>query len=665
MPVTVSYPGVYVEEVTPGAPIQGVGTSTAAFIGTAARGPADEPTFVQSREAFEGLFVAPLAEQPPATVAPAVSGFFANGGSACYVVRVSTGQPASAQLDSRQTVTPPNRPEPVALVTARQEGSEQNLVTLRVDEASRLERLLQAAGQTAATLAVHRADTAITGLSADRTVVTVADSAGFASGDRVSLSKPGAASQPGIVERVETTTTVRLLAPVPGTTDFSTGSTLRIANPVAGQRELRLDVPAGLRLAEALPPGTVVAIRGAGGTPNPDVRVVASTAGQTVTLTEGLRREFSLTATPPPQLASLEFDLAVTAPTLPRPERFEGLSTSVDHPRFWATTVDSTVVALAEPERPPAGVDDPRPVAQTYHLGGALDDDRALAWHNLQTVPDVYNGALDRLRPLDDVSLVCIPGATDLAVQQAVIDHCEQVGERFAILDPPAGLDPAGIAGHARGLRSEQGCAALYYPNLLVRDARTGRNRLQPPSGHIAGIYARTDANPGVHKAPANAGIDGAVGLERRLTNEEQGPLNLDPGVNVLRVFGGQGQPVVWGARTITTNRTWQYVNVRRLLLFLEESIRRGIAWAMFEPNDLQLWAKLRLTIGDFLTRAWRDGALFGATPEEAFFVTIGEANNPPEDRRLGRLTIDVGVAAVYPAEFIVVRIGLRTGQGQ
>ena len=118
------------------------------------------------------------------------------------------------------------------------------------------------------------------------------------------------------------------------------------------------------------------------------------------------------------------------------------------------------------------------------------------------------------------------------------------MGERFAILDPPARLDPAGIAGHARGLRSEQGCAALYYPNLHVRDPRTGRILLQPPSGHVAGIYARTDENPGVHKAPANAGIDGAVGLERRLTNEEQGPINLDPGVNVLRLFGGQSQPV-------------------------------------------------------------------------------------------------------------------------
>jgi phage tail sheath protein FI len=679
MAVTVSYPGVYIEEVRQGSPIQGVSTSTAAFIGTAARGPKGvtikpqpappvlrDPVFVQSWDAFEARFVGPGPEQPPGTLAPAVYGFFLNGGTACYIVRVSSGENASTRLDSRQTVTAPNQPEPVAIVHAVQEGAVQNLL-VRVDESSRLAALLQAAGHTATTLGVDVPDTTISQMSPDRTVLTVVDSSGFQAGDRVRLSRQGVATRPQpndppiVVERVDSPTTVRLRAPVPGPANFGPNGNLRLADLIVGQREFRVVVPAGLRLAEALPAGTVVAISGPGGTPNPDIRVVASTSGRTVNLSEGLRRPFTLGAALP-TVASLEFDLTV-AVGRPEEERFTGLSTSVDHPRWWGTAVTSTVVELAEPDQPPANVDDPRPVATTYQLTGGVDDDRARAFRDLQTVPAVYDGALDLLKPLDEVSLVVMPGVTDLNAQQAMIDHCERVGERFTILDPPARLDPAGIAGHARGLRSEQGCAALYYPNLQVRDPRTGRVLLQPPSGHVAGIYARTDENPGVHKAPANAGIDGAVGLERRLTNEEQGPINLDPGVNVLRVFGGQGQPVVWGARTITTDRTWQYVNVRRLLLYLEESIRRGIQWAVFEPNDLQLWQKLRLTIGDFLNKAWRDGALFGATAEEAYFVRVDETNNPEADRVRGLLTVDVGVAPVRPAEFIVVRIGLRTDQ--
>ena len=145
------------------------------------------------------------------------------------------------------------------------------------------------------------------------------------------------------------------------------------------------------------------------------------------------------------------------------------------------------------------------------------------------------------------------------------------------------------------------------------------------------------------------------------LTDAEQGPLNL-MGINVLRVFGGRGQPIVWGARTVASNRNWQYVNIRRLFLFLEESIAEGIRWAVFEPNNLKLWQKLKQSVTEFLTRVWRDGALFGATAEEAFYVRIDEALNPASTRRLGRLYIEVGVRPSYPAEFIVVRIGIWSG---
>jgi phage tail sheath protein FI len=187
---------------------------------------------------------------------------------------------------------------------------------------------------------------------------------------------------------------------------------------------------------------------------------------------------------------------------------------------------------------------------------------------------------------------------------------------------------------------------------------------LVPPSGHLAGVYARIDNSRGVHKAPAGleANLHGTIGVERILGDTEQGLLNLAPyGVNVIRVFRG-GQPTVWGARTNAVaagNTNWQYVNIRRLFLFLEGSITDGIRFAVFEPNNLELWGKLRRSITAFLTKVWRDGALFGAAPKDAFYVRIDDALNPPDQMALGYLTIEIGVRPSYPAEFIVVRIGI------
>jgi len=177
----------------------------------------------------------------------------------------------------------------------------------------------------------------------------------------------------------------------------------------------------------------------------------------------------------------------------------------------------------------------------------------------------------------------------------------------------------------------------------------------------VCGVIARSDNNRGVHKAPANEIINGALGVERSMSDIDQGQLNLI-GVNVVRVFQAGGRPVLWGARTTATDRNWQYVNIRRLFLFLEESIEEGIRWAIFEPNNIQLWQKLKRTITEFLTRVWRDGGLFGATPEEAFYVRCDETNNPFSDQALGRLNIEIGIRPTYPAEFIIVSIGIWPG---
>ena len=247
-------------------------------------------------------------------------------------------------------------------------------------------------------------------------------------------------------------------------------------------------------------------------------------------------------------------------------------------------------------------------------------------------------------------------------VQQAIVTHCEQLADRVAILDslPAAGtavLDPSQVLGWRQ--RFDSSYAALYYPWTLVLDPlRLGGQivRAIPPSGHVAGIIARTDLRDGVHKAPANEIINWVQGLTLDVTAEWQAILN-PAHVNCLRQFSGRGLRV-YGARTLSSNTAWRFLNVRRLLILIEKSISMSIQWAVFEPNDFYLRQTLILAISSFLQALWQRGALVGGTPEEAFFVQCDEINNPPEVTEAGQLIIDVGVAPTSPAEFVVLRIG-------
>jgi phage tail sheath protein FI len=288
-----------------------------------------------------------------------------------------------------------------------------------------------------------------------------------------------------------------------------------------------------------------------------------------------------------------------------------------------------------------------------------------------------YQDALDELQRIDDVNMVCAPDATYLggdvrrAVHQAMISHCLGEADRIAIIDPPAGLPPSGPGSveQFRGdVQSERGFAALYYPWLVILDPTQTppmpRRRIHiPPSGHIAGVMARVDTERGVFKAPANVPVRNVLGVERIITDREQAPLNRG-GTNVLRILPGSNDVMVWGARTTVDKEItdWIYVNVRRLLLFIEESIQESIRWAVFEPNDTHLWKSLERIIRAFLRQQWRAGALFGRTEDEAFLVRIDEGLNPPEVRNIGRLNIEIRVAPVRPAEFIVITIGLFDG---
>ncbi|MGW6194777.1 phage tail sheath family protein [Kribbella sp. NPDC055110] len=647
MATQVSYPGVYIEEYAPAAPIEGVSTSIAAFIGIAARGRIGEPFQVTSLDAFTAEFGEPVNDATPYHLPLAVEGFFRNGGKTAYVVRVGTAVAAHADLQSRDAA-----PVTLATVRAVADGPAGEGGSVNVTDSSALGTALTAAGA-GTSLEVLRGSTGITAIDATRRQVTVADASSFAAGDQVVLDD-GAGTTNLMAVAGTDPDVVRFTAAVPGNTDFA-GGTLTTADPAAGTTTLRLVVPPAVSLRALAPIGSVVKITDGTTT---EWAVAGQVGADSISLMRPLAGTFDLTQ--PTEVSTAEFDLAITD-TTGVTRTYAGLSTSPTHPRWWgsATSEDAYARVVVDLAQFPAA--DPRPVApSSTPVAGSVADDPAQSWAKVAT--DITT-QLALLAPIDEISLVAVPGCTDLAAQQAVVEHCESLFDRFAVLDAAKGSDLNAAKTQRQALTGtlDKGFAALYYPWIKVMDPSRKSVVLHPPSGHVVGAYAKTDATRGVHKAPANIGLAGAIGVERRLTDDEQGLINLD-GVNAIRILPGRGSPVVWGARTCAGDRNWQYVNIRRLFLYLEESIQEGLRPSVFEPNDLALWQQLKRTITEFLTRTWRDGALFGATAKDAFFVRIDDVLNPPSTRKLGRLYIEIGVQPVYPAEFIVVRIGIWDG---
>lgn len=260
----------------------------------------------------------------------------------------------------------------------------------------------------------------------------------------------------------------------------------------------------------------------------------------------------------------------------------------------------------------------------------------------------------------DEVSIMAIPGVTTPDVQLALVAHCENSASRFAVLDiPREKIKVADVQTHRNIFDTTY--AAMYNPWLQVFDPLDKRNIYIPPSGSVIGIYSRTDQTRGVHKAPANEVVRSCVGLDCQYNKGEQDILN-PKGVNLIRYFTGQGIRV-WGARTCSSNTLWKYINVRRLFIFLEESIKRGTNWVVFEPNDEKLWARVNRTIDAFLTRVWRDGALMGSSAAEAFFIKVDRSTMTQDDIDNGRLICVIGVAPVKPAEFVIFRITQKTSE--
>jgi uncharacterized protein len=551
-------PGVYVEEIpSQSKPIEGVGTSIAAFVGLAPGGPVNKPVAITNWAHFERLFRdQEKPENGPfmtgAYLAHAVYGYFNNGGSMCYVVRAYP----------QDTPPPPTRTLPA------------------VDEKRKR---------------VPAFD------------VTVAD---------------GNEGEPVTVELIE-------VAPPPRQLTSGNGDGGKPADAKPADAKAADTKPADTKAASAKATDAAAADAKANGDDKPPKR----------------------------------YRLKVTV--------------GDDEPLFYPTEKASPAGALREELTELVQQADNPPITLTPHEGaatstalvpGAYDvwvekqaDDPKL---NLgQVAGSIANRTgLAGLEAVDEITMVCIPDAmsplTDEGARQdlqnQVIAGCENQGDRMAILDPPkATTSPEEMRAWRDQFDSK--FATMYYPWIQVMDPLTDRPLKVPPCGHVAGLWARTDSTRGVHKAPANEVVLGANKLAFQVTPDEQGLMNRQ-GINCIRAFPGRGIRV-WGARTISSDPEWRYVNVRRLFNYVSESIMEGTQWAVFEPNDSRLWTQLKISATNFLTRVWRDGALFGTTPDQAFYVKCDEETNPPYLVEAGQVTVEIGIAPVKPAEFVVFRI--------
>jgi phage tail sheath protein FI len=377
-----------------------------------------------------------------------------------------------------------------------------------------------------------------------------------------------------------------------------------------------------------------------------------------------------------------DFDPFVERTRLPRPqhmEDFDDLETDENSPDYYGKRmpfvdlekgdanqgVESSALGVLVRN---AGVEaSARPTNGTLMLAGGADDDEALG-------PDDFVGLRDGGRPTEqglaaleldpyrEVALVYAPGVTSPDILTKIIGHCEKMRFRFAVIDSAKGINSASQL-NPRDTLTDSSYAAFYYPWIITSDPRTGARKLTPPGGHVLGVYARTDTERGVFKAPANEIVRGALSIEFDINDEIQDSLN-PKGVNAIRSLPGRGIRV-WGARTITSNALWKYVSVRRLFIFLERSIYEGTQWVVFEPNDDRLWARVIDTIRLFLRSQWRLGALFGRTEQEAFFITCDRTTMSQDDILNGRLICEIGIAPVRPAEFVIFRIFQHTAESQ
>ncbi len=619
-------PGVYVEEVDNGSkPIEGVGTAVAAFVGFTEKGPR-EATLITNWQQYRdtyGDFI------KGAYLPTSVYGYFLNGGTRCYVQRISP------------VVTLPQQSGKTALeITPLLTAGTEEPVTVSVNESSKPGRY---------SLTIQRGDTKETfsNLSSDK-----ADKAGRYVEYIINQHKEEQSKLVRVQDTSGNRAAAEVRSPKAGTYTFTP--------PVSDEVEALPAASSAVKLSSRTGDAPALELQPAPGVTNRQISVeVAEIEGQDelfklMVKSEAATESFDVSFKKGPQYLESVINSSRTASKLIRVKDLSADSSASPAERRPAAGQSAVLHVAAE-----AKAEKAKMVATTSDFNGDVVD----------------RTGLGGLEALDDVTMVAVPDLMNLyergmmtlkqvqVVQQGLMDHCARMRNRVAILDAPPGMKPQEVKKWRKeDANYDSKYAALYYPWIEIDNpAEPGKTMIAPPSGHMAGIWSRSDAERGVHKAPANEIIRGAVGLELQITQGEQDGLNPE-GINCIRSFPGRGIRV-WGARTVSSDGSWRYLNVRRLFNYVEASIERGTQWIVFEPNDADLWAKIRRDVNAFLYQVWLSGALFGATPDQAYYVKCDEETNPPAMIDTGHVITEIGLAPVKPAEFVVFRISQMSNQ--
>lgn len=567
-------PGVYVEEFDSGpTPMQGVGTSTAGFVGVAEKGPSSgAPVLITGPADFTRKFGGYLHESDFGDyrfLAHAVNHFFINGGSRAFVMRVA--------------------PKDATIAKAHHLKGKEGIVDIEAKDA---------------------------GTWGNSVIVTFSPSDG---------------SKSQILEDL-------------------------------GDARYRLKSAVGFNV------GDVVSVVG---TSKEQFRMVKNVTGNLVTfdkkfdghvVDDGLLPKIVLNTCE--MDAVVEFNGEV--------EKYNGVTFNVSSPSFIEKAMSKSEIVNLTAKPCESAVDPMDVIRQVFggkgdeikvSLSGGTTGTAATLTDDDFIGKDEGPGSRSGIQAFLDnteVNIMAVPGVVSPNVQLSLVAHCEKLASRFAVLDMPmTSKTVADIIKH-RDIVDSDYCA-MYHPWLQVFDPLDKKDTFIPPSGSMMGIYARSDNQRGVHKAPANEVVANCTGLFVNYNVTEQDLLN-PKGVNLIRKFPGAGIRV-WGARTASSKPLWKYINVRRLFIYLEESIKANTNWVVFEPNEMGLWNRVKRTIELFLEGVWRTGALVGSSPSEAFFVDIGPNTMTKDDIDNGRLICVIGVAPVKPAEFVIFRITQKTGE--
>lgn len=644
-------PGVYFERTDASlAGIPGLRTDIAGFVGIAERGPRNIPVPIESWRQFEAYFGGFIGS---GFLAYAVRAFFENGGRRCWVVRVTSDASASAEVELQAVISPGGTTESAwRRIEAISPGVWGDELEVTFQE----------------THGAQSKTVPAPSLACDAVVEMIA---GFAPRDLARLTQPGATTAYRIIQavdanrsRVSWADAVTGFDPTKPIHVESVEYTLlvrRAGRLVRTYEGLSL-VPGHARFGpDLLPPLAETLKRKRPGVlpaaPEP-IAIIGPEPGHAIDPIHPLDLSpFQNTAGGGRFVCSLRggADGLVTLRTsdftgeVAAPEDSDELRSYKERGITALNTVDEVaLVAVPDIHIRPIQIPLVAPIPPC--------------------VPDpclpvsVQPPIVSPKKPVGDTPPTFLDEEV-FAVQRHLVEQCEKLRDRFAVLDPPysaAKNDKLGTAAIRRWRnRFDSTYAALYYPWLKVIDPlRNAQSPVRevPPSGHVAGAMARGDLAVGVHKAPANGELIWAEALTAEVNAAEHGLLNSS-GVNALRVFPGRGIRV-FGARTVSSDPDWRFINVRRLLIMIEEAIDEALQWVVFEPNDHVTRTKVTLALRSFLSSLWRQGALMGATQEDAFFVKCNEVNNPPAERGNGRLLAEVGVAASQPFEFVVLRVG-------